>query len=177
MFRLIVVTMAALYGVLLVFGDEGRRPAEVARAEPMGFALIKAAYLPDTRDAPARLSNSDVSDAEAIRLAIDNARQIRAERKARPMRGAVDVMAARPTGERDVAVADPVEATTYWYVTGSKVNIRKGPGTRNAVVGQVVFGTEAEVLGDADGWFEIRTVDGSASGWISSKFLAEQRPG
>ena len=65
----------------------------------------------------------------------------------------------------------------YWYVTGSRVNLRGGPGTGNAVVGQVTFGTEAEVLTDRDGWYEIRLADGSASGWIFGRFLNEELPG
>ena len=30
---------------------------------------------------------------------------------------------------------------------------------------------EAEVLADADGWYQIRTSDGGVSGWIFGKFL------
>ena len=37
--------------------------------------------------------------------------------------------------------------------------------------------TEAEVLADRDGWYQIRTPDGEASGWIFGQFLSEQSPG
>ena len=83
-----------------------------------------------------------------------------------------------------IAATQPVVTTSasepemaYWYVTGSRVNLRGGPGKSNAVVGQVTFGAEAEVLTDKDGWFQIRLADGSASGWIFGKFLGEKLPG
>ena len=68
----------------------------------------------------------------------------------------------------------PVKA---WFVTGSRVNVRQGPGTGNAVVGQVTQGMEAQVLETRDGWMQIVTKDGGASGWISGRFLEERQPG
>lgn len=172
MFRLIAVTLAALYGVLYVFGDEARRPAEVARAEPMGFGLLKAAALPFDLGSP-KLHVSEISDREAVELALAAGESIREQRTVKPRLGAAaTLVAANSTG-----ASDTVSAPAYWYVTGSRVNLRGGPGTSNAVVGQVTFGAEAEVLGDADGWYQIRLADGSASGWIFGKFLDANRPG
>ena len=57
------------------------------------------------------------------------------------------------------------------------MNLRQGPGTGNAVVAQVTRGMEAEVLESQNGWYQIRTADGSLSGWISGKFLTEKQPG
>lgn len=168
MFKLIVATCAALYAILLVFGDETRRPAEVARAEPQALSVITPAALTTLESTPTL--TSDISEREAVQLAIAAGKAIREER--------------RNAGPKTIAVAaaGPVETvdapeTPYWYVTGSRVNLRGGPGTSNAVVGQATFGTQAEVIGDSNGWYQIRLADGSASGWIFGKFLDEKLPG
>lgn len=168
MFKLIVATCAALYAILLIFGDEARRPDEVARTDTPQLSVITPAALPVLERRPAL--TSDISEREAVELAIAAGKAIREER--------------RTAAPRTIAVAltDAVEPQaapemSYWYVTGSRVNLRGGPGTSNAVVGQVTFGAEAEVLTDKDGWYQIRLADGSASGWIFGKFLGEKLPG
>ena len=171
MIRLTVATLAALYAVLLVFGEPERNP-NVARAavesDVQGLSL--AAFTETSEDVehlPA--ITSAISDGEAIRLALAAGEAARGERKAVPLRGLASL---------NKTVETPVIATReFWYVSGSRVNLRQGPGTGNAVVAQVTFGTEAEVLESQNGWHQIRTADGLVSGWIFSKFLSEQRPG
>lgn len=165
MFRLVAATCAVLYFILLVFGDDARRPEEVARVEPLELQLVSAAVLPSNMGVSAHASR--ISDREAIQMAIAAGAAIREERRSAPQN--TFVMAQQELR------AEPEMA--YWYVTGSRVNLRGGPGTGNAVVGQVTFGTEAEVLTDRDGWYEIRLADGSASGWIFGRFLNEELPG
>ena len=172
MFRLIAATLAALYGILYVFGDESRRPEEVARAEPLGFELVSVAAMP-VDWTPEPLYVSEVSDREAIDLALAAGKTIREERRAQPARP-VALAAIEPDATETKEV---VPAATYWYVTGSRVNLRQGPGTGNAVVTQLTLGTEAEVLDRQGGWVQIRTADGSVSGWMSGKFLVDKRPG
>lgn len=170
MFRLIAVTVAALYFVLLIFGDETRRPAEVARSEPLAFPLVTASLAQG--DAKRQFHVSEVSDADAVELAIAAGEKVREERRM-PL-PKVTMVAATQAAEP--SSAETVEMQ-YWYVTGSRVNLRGGPGTSNSVIGQVTLGTEAEVLNDKDGWYEIRLTDGSASGWIAGQFLNEKKPG
>ncbi len=173
MYKLIAVTVAVLYVVFLVFGDEARRPAEVARSESLGFDLVRAAALPlDFRSEPILVS--EISEREAVQIAIAAGKTVREERRANPQRVAVLAADNASTTEAEGLDAPDIR---YWYVTGSRVNLRGGPGTSNAVVGQVTFGTEAEVLGDQDGWYQIRLADDSASGWIFGRFLNENRPG
>lgn len=60
------------------------------------------------------------------------------------------------------------------YVTGSRVNLRAGPSTQNAVRGQVVRGQAVELVTRLDtGWVEIRAegVDGTV--YMSGDFLSE----
>ena len=117
-----------------------------------------------------------MSDAEAVEMAMAASRTVREDRTANPTfrRGA-------ETTELVAAVEEAVEAATseaeFWYVSGSKVNLRQGPGTGNAVVAQVTLGTEALVLDARDGWMQIETTDGATSGWIFGKFLKDQKPG
>ncbi len=174
MYKLIAVTCAALYGVLLIFGDEARRPAEVTRAEPLDLPLINAAALPSELEGP-RSYVSERSDRDAVEMAIAAGKTFRENRR------------LAMTAPREVAmgggsdpVAEPAAAPPeidYWYVTGTRVNLRGGPGTGSPVVGQVTFGAAAEVLASQDGWYQIRLAEGSASGWIFGKFLDTQRPG
>ncbi len=170
MFRLVAVALAGIYGVLYLLGDEARRPVDVARAEPLGLQLVAAASLPFEAE-QGRLHVSDVSDREAVQLALAAGERVRADRT---MPTNVPVLSA--------AVPEPVTTATetepdYWYVTGSLVNLRGGPGTSNPVVGQVRLGDEAEVLSNVNGWYQIRLADGSGAGWIFGKFLNDQRPG
>ncbi len=173
MFRLIAVTLAVFYMILLVFGDETRRPEEVARAEPLTLNLIQAAYLPDSTPVLLRDQTGPlISDTEAVKLALAAGEKIRAERKRAPLRGTNQVVSLETRAD---AVENEAEAPTeYWTVTGSRVNLRMGPGTSNAVIGQLVRGDQAYVLADENGWYQIQSADGVTSGWIFGKFL---RPG
>lgn len=172
MIRLLVVTLAALYAILHVFGDEARRP-EVARSEPMGLGIVKAAYFPEDAGITTASYASDITDEQAIQLALDAGVQARGERKLRPLLGGASLVAnAAPA-----PAAATEEPPAYWYVTGTRVNLRSGPGTSNRVVGSLTLGAEAQVLADNNGWYQVRTTDGAVSGWIFGKFLAEQLPG
>jgi hypothetical protein len=75
----------------------------------------------------------------------------------------------------DAAEPDRVAAhrsdETLLYVTGSRVNLRAGPSTGNAVVGSVSYGDAVEVLDYAnDNWAQIRFGDRIA--FMSRNFLA-----
>ncbi len=175
MFRLTVATLAALYGVLYIFGDESRRPEQVSRTEPVPLSVVPASVLNAKPASFDSFTTTMVSESEAVQMALAAGRKLREERKRAPL-------ATIGTASYEVAMAAEItriaaEPIDYWYVTGSRVNLRNGPGTGNAVVGQVTWATEAEVLSEENGWYQIRLSDGSASGWIFGKFLNDQRPG
>ena len=89
------------------------------------------------------------------------------------------------TGEEPVAgvatasTADPEPAATIdrelWTVTASRLNVRMGPSTNDAVVGQVTAGEEVAVLdeGSGDGWVMILVEGDGAQGWVASRFLTQ----
>lgn len=69
------------------------------------------------------------------------------------------------------------EPVDHWYVTGSRVNLRSGPSTSTAVIGQVTYGAPAEVIEETpDGWFRIAVPGTGAEGYIYGKFLSPNEP-
>lgn len=178
MFRLIAVTLAGLYVVLHVYGAEDRR-VEVSRQaadDATGFTLA-ALNVPQLEDAQVPSRDFGISEEEAVRLALEAGAEIRGERTTRPLYGVVAAVDAAGVAAANPSAASDVPEAPLWYVTGSSVNLRAGPGTGNAVVGKLGFGDAAEVLDDENGWYQIRTSDGTVSGWIFGKFLADTRPG
>ncbi len=59
-------------------------------------------------------------------------------------------------------------------VTGSRVNVRGGPGTDYGVVATLVEGDRVEVLDDVGtGWVRLRTADGGTIGWMADFLLTQ----
>lgn len=57
-------------------------------------------------------------------------------------------------------------------VSGSRVNMRTGPGTNYGVLDKLVRGTQAEVIEiTGDGWARIRVVETGQVGWLAAKLL------
>ena len=174
MFRLIVVTLAAFVAVLQIFGDPARKP-EVSRELPEGFTLASLVGSSEPVEETPLVAQPRLSEAKAIEMALAAGKAARDDRSANPPKrlGAQGSELVAAVEE----VAAPASEPDYWYVSGSKVNLRQGPGTGNAVVAQVTLGTEALVLDARDGWMQIQTRDGATSGWIFGKFLNAQKPG
>ena len=59
-------------------------------------------------------------------------------------------------------------------VTGSVVNIRSGPGTSNAVTGQVVQGDTLAILDESGGWYKVKLAGGGI-GWIAGWLVSVQQ--
>lgn len=62
------------------------------------------------------------------------------------------------------------EGRALHVVTGSRVNLREGPGTSFATTGQVTSGTILDVLEIRDGWAYVEMQSGD-QGWMSASFL------
>ena len=52
-------------------------------------------------------------------------------------------------------------------VSGSRVNLRQGPGTRHSVLTQLTGGTEVEVLRQEGGWVKLRVAETNRIGWMA----------
>lgn len=62
------------------------------------------------------------------------------------------------------------------YVTATRVNVRAGASTGDAVVAALDRGAAVEALGPVDGsWVHIRDADGR-QGYVSGQFLSSQAP-
>lgn len=175
MVKYVLAGLAAIYCILTVFGDEDRRVAVARQSTDEVTGLTLAAFaLPDTQSKSIVLT-STVTEADAIQIAMQAGKDLRANRTSSALRGLTG--AATATVAPAATVAETAPATDIRYVSGSRVNLRSGPGTANAVVGQLVLGQSAEVLAETDNWFQIQTPDGATSGWIFGKFLTATKPG
>lgn len=179
MFKMVVATLAAIFIVLLIFGDDSRR-AEVSKSNrkpAIEFSL--AAFIPQTNeiDKVELEPAPTLSDVEAVKAAVAAGELLRADRRVTKSDDFVTIAATVETSVNGADAATDPLAVESWYVSGTRVNLRAGPGTTNAVVARLGLGTEAKLLSDpAADWIEIRTADGTA-GWISSKFLTDSAPG
>lgn len=54
-------------------------------------------------------------------------------------------------------------------ITASKLNVRKGPGTKYASVGVVSKGTEVRIWSEQNGWYEI-----DSNKWVSAKYVQKK---
>lgn len=78
--------------------------------------------------------------------------------------------------EAKLETEEPVEtvasAIDWRVVSGTRVNMRNGPGTNHQVLDQLVQGDQAEVLQDpGNGWLKIRVAKNGSIGWMSGSLL------
>ncbi|MEP2890067.1 SH3 domain-containing protein [Tateyamaria sp.] len=85
---------------------------------------------------------------------------------------------AQPVAFRSPTPVPEARAPAYVYVTGSRVNVRAGPGTSNARVGAFGRGTKLAVLETQAGWSRVRgSVSGTTTvGWMSQDYLSNRKP-
>ncbi|MEM8576599.1 MAG: SH3 domain-containing protein [Pseudomonadota bacterium] len=90
------------------------------------------------------------------------------------------IQGATPEGSVQVTEvdfnADPAPAVQrdIRAVTGSRVNVRGGPGTDFSVVNRLTRGAEVEILQDpGTGWVKLRPVGGGPVGWMADFLLRE----
>lgn len=83
----------------------------------------------------------------------------------------------KPSTATSPANSNPRNAQKV-YVTGSRVNVRSGPGIANPVVATLPQGTELNELGSNDGWTRLsgRFNNRNIEGWMSSQFLSREKP-
>lgn len=76
------------------------------------------------------------------------------------------------TEEEEVALQVP--EPDLREVTGTRVNMRDGPGTIYPVVARLNIGTSVEVLSDSGtGWLRLRTLPNRQLGWISASLVSK----
>lgn len=72
-----------------------------------------------------------------------------------------------------VELPAPVEVTKdIREISGTRVNLRDGPGTIYPIVGKARIGQQVEVFGDSGtGWLRLRVLPGQQVGWISASLV------
>lgn len=167
MFRLILLTLAAVFGILTLYGTpemaavrEDIADAGAAEAGTLPAGVVRASL---ATEEPASLDH-----AELVRRALANGNAgARVE----------GMPALRPSPEHPQPAVATAEAGAALYITASAVNLRSGPGTDNAVVTALSRGDAVTPVGPTTGgWIEVTDRSGN-SGFVSAKFLSANRPG
>ena len=72
-------------------------------------------------------------------------------------------------------LAEPAEPPAdIREVTGTRVNMRDGPGTIYPVIARLTIGREVEVLGTSGtGWLRLRTLTDRQIGWIAASLISK----
>ena len=182
MLRLTVTLAVALYAGLVIWGEpsdavdvgtegaaeptravvEAARPVIVEKDGDGDVAVMRSATTEIVvPEASIIAASAPVPDTAADRIA----------RIGDPVR----VSLIEPTVRQPEIAAPADEAGAggeRMVVSGSRVNLRSGPSTANAVLASLPRGTVVEVIGPASGnWVELRDVDSGTVGFMSSNFL------
>ncbi len=79
-----------------------------------------------------------------------------------------------PDQARPILAARTLPPADLREVAGTRVNMRKGPGTGYDVVTSLPQGTAVEVIdADGSGWVKLRTVDEDLVGWMAEYLLSD----
>ncbi|MCR8549369.1 SH3 domain-containing protein [Salipiger sp. P9] len=140
--------------------EEDRLP-EVARAET-GAADLTSVAQTRAKPAIAPVPKLDITLVAAKPVELPSAAPVRA----------VDVAAAPVVSDAAPVVPALESLPDLRLVTGSRVNMRNGPGTGFSVVSRLVRGDKVEVLADpGQGWVKLKVVETNRIGWMSDDFL------
>lgn len=61
-------------------------------------------------------------------------------------------------------------------VSGTRVNLRDGPGTVYPVIARLRIGQKVEVLGESGtGWLRLRTEENGLNGWVAASLISKPR--
>jgi hypothetical protein len=170
-----------------------RLAAAVAAPAPEPAAPVAEVVPEAVAVAPAPPAVSEPSAEDAIKAAVELAMATDSLEQAPELDAGDDVPAAEagvpvaaetPAAEPQAdppSVADEVaaalSASQVWYVNATKVNVREGPSTDFAVVGQMAFGDATEILSDPeDEWVRIRIQGDGVEGYIARRFLQDTEP-
>ncbi|MBM3603741.1 MAG: hypothetical protein FJX25_03060 [Alphaproteobacteria bacterium] len=176
MFRLGLLMLGTLLGLFVVLqvygGDDLRAARRPAPAAPQGAAADAGTPALADRAAPAG-SLPAQAPAEIIPAASQTPEQV--ERFPGPPLQPSPEYAGRPAETEALPPAAGDEGPVL-YVTGSRVNMRTGPGTSNPVVTSLSSGTTVTAIGPVGGdWVQIRT-GGGQTGFIAGQFLSPEAP-
>ncbi|WP_281823346.1 SH3 domain-containing protein [Jannaschia rubra] len=181
MFKLTFILAVALYGGFVVWGQAPEQDVQIVVDRP---AEVPVSTSGSEFDRPVILASTDSTGAAVTRTAVTetivpDASLIAASAPApgdvlaEPRRIGEPTVVSLLTPESRPATSEAVADTAGMLrVSGSRVNMRSGPSTSDAIVDSLAGGTLAEPLGEpVDGWIRIRDVATGATGYMSAQFL------
>ena len=73
--------------------------------------------------------------------------------------------------------SDGSGSVTSYYITGSAVRIRKGPGTDYDIIRELAYGTTLKILSTSNSaWYQVQLNDGT-KGYVSSSYIGKKTTG
>ncbi|MFV0303754.1 MAG: SH3 domain-containing protein [Paracoccus sp. (in: a-proteobacteria)] len=166
MIRLTILTLLGLFAVLALFGDpDPETPFNPASADRVA------------EPAPEAVPVETVAEAALPAVPADEVAQTPEQVQQFPGPG------LRPSpehaGRAETGIAEagepPASDAEIMYVTGDRVNFRAGPSTSDRVIGAILRGSPVEILGQINGWAQLRDA-GGREGYMSQQFLSPSRP-
>jgi len=197
MIRLTFITLAGLFAAMLVWGTESGEQPVAALAESIGApvetTIVETVAEPEPIVDPvaelvielAETTTPEPSEEDAEEVARLNTIDLTAPPK--PSTLIVVQSSDAPAGEPLLtavtaavneavteAVADTAASASprLLAVNARSVNLRAGPSTSLAIVGNLKRGEQAELIAEAaDGWLQIREISTGQIGYMAGRFL------
>lgn len=166
MIRLMILTLLGLFAVLALYGDPDPET-------PFNPATEEAATAPAPEAAAADGVAETTAPAVPAEEVAQTPEQVQ-EFPGPPLRPSPEYAGQAETelAEAEELAADGAE---IMYVTGDRVNFRAGPSTSDRVIGAILRGSPVEILGQTEGWVQLRDA-GGREGYMSLQFLSAERP-
>ncbi|MDO5658659.1 MAG: SH3 domain-containing protein [Paracoccus sp. (in: a-proteobacteria)] len=162
MFKLIFLTLGALFLVLTVYGDGEGRQASASRAQT------------GTTAAPASdavsLQNLLPSDKPELIVEVQQTPEQVQPFPGPALQSSPEYAGAEPAAPEQEQTEDSL------FVSGNSVNFRAGPTTNDRVIGALRRGAMVTAIGATGGeWVQIRDAEGR-EGYMAARFLQATRP-
>ena len=185
MFRLILVTLAGLYGILAWTSTPELSP-QLAEAAARATTRQTAEGSVTLASLASGLKPGPALDQAPAEIRTVQPMPVAAEpEQAAPAARRFPGPPLEPSPEHAGRTADPAtaggtaaEATGAGTLTiaGDRVNLRSGPGTEHPSVGRLNRGTVVVAIGPTSGaWIEVRD-EGGIQGFVSAKLLSPNPP-
>ncbi|SDZ56027.1 SH3 domain-containing protein [Jannaschia faecimaris] len=178
MFKMTFALAVALYSVFVIWGtpserlttERGPRDVEVASATVEYDTPVMITSQAQDGAAVTRAAVMDILVPDAATVAASAPAPESMRNAPRQIGEPVVVSLVQPDASSATATESEVE--TLYIVSGSRVNLRSGPSTADAVIDSLPGGTLTQIIGqELDGWIQVRDVTSGLTGYMAARFL------